>query len=107
MNTYNPNVLNNLTGHQSKQNTQSRYTKEQILNLFQDNLTGNIDPADLRMFVQAIWAAKENSLIKVTDPKHFDFHKIKKDAGWQPEIPLEQSLKDILDYWREQVTTEN
>lgn len=27
-------------------------------------------------------------------------------TGWQPQIPLEQTLKDILDYWREKVTSE-
>ncbi len=33
--------------------------------------------------------------------------KIKKDVGWQPEIPLEQSLKDILNYWRAEIKSEN
>jgi len=28
------------------------------------------------------------------------FEKLKKDTGWQPEIGFEQTLKDILDYWR-------
>lgn len=27
-------------------------------------------------------------------------------TGWQPKIPLEQTLKDILDYWRERVKRE-
>jgi len=55
------------------------YTKEQILNLFQDNLTGNIDPADMRLFVSTIFDAKEDSLVKITDPKHFDYRDIKKN----------------------------
>jgi GDP-4-dehydro-6-deoxy-D-mannose reductase len=25
------------------------------------------------------------------------------DTGWQPEIPLEQTIDDLLDYWRERV----
>ena len=23
--------------------------------------------------------------------------------GWEPEIPIEKTLKDIIDYWREQI----
>lgn len=26
--------------------------------------------------------------------------KFKKETGWKPEIPLEKTLKDLLDYWR-------
>ena len=29
--------------------------------------------------------------------------KIKKEIGWQPEIPLEKSLMDLIYYWRENV----
>lgn len=32
-----------------------------------------------------------------------DNSKLKRDTGWEPQIPLEQSLKEILDYWRERV----
>jgi len=32
-----------------------------------------------------------------------DNTKFRKATGWQPTIPLEQSLRDVLDYWREQV----
>jgi GDP-4-dehydro-6-deoxy-D-mannose reductase len=34
----------------------------------------------------------------VCDPTRFHEH-----TGWKPEIPLEQTLRDVLDYWREQV----
>lgn len=27
-------------------------------------------------------------------------------TGWQPRIPFEQTLRDVLDYWRDQVRTE-
>ncbi len=30
-----------------------------------------------------------------------DYSKFKKATGWKPEIPLEKTLKDTLDYWRE------
>lgn len=29
-----------------------------------------------------------------------DSTKVRETTGWQPEIPLEQTLKDTLDYWR-------
>jgi GDP-4-dehydro-6-deoxy-D-mannose reductase len=32
-----------------------------------------------------------------------DCTKIREQTGWRPEIPFEQSLQDVLDYWREQV----
>jgi GDP-4-dehydro-6-deoxy-D-mannose reductase len=32
--------------------------------------------------------------------------KFRARTGWQPRIPIEQTLKDILDYWREKVSTE-
>jgi GDP-4-dehydro-6-deoxy-D-mannose reductase len=34
----------------------------------------------------------------VCDPTRFH-----ERTGWRPEIPLEQTLRDVLDYWREQV----
>jgi len=32
-----------------------------------------------------------------------DATKIKNELGWKPEIPIEKTLKDLLDYWRERV----
>jgi GDP-4-dehydro-6-deoxy-D-mannose reductase len=32
-----------------------------------------------------------------------DFTKLHKDTGWQPEIPLDQTLRDVLDEWRARV----
>lgn len=29
-----------------------------------------------------------------------DISKIKADTGWQPEIPIEETIKNTLDYWR-------
>jgi GDPmannose 4,6-dehydratase len=34
-----------------------------------------------------------------------DCSKLRARTGWQPEIAFEQSLHDVLDYWREQVRT--
>ena len=34
-----------------------------------------------------------------------DCSKLRARTGWQTEIPFEQSLMDVLDYWREQVRT--
>ena len=32
-----------------------------------------------------------------------DCRKFRERTGWRPEVPFEQSLSDVLDYWREQV----
>jgi len=32
-----------------------------------------------------------------------DPRKIKNELGWEPKIPIEKTLKDLLDYWRERV----
>ena len=32
-----------------------------------------------------------------------DSGKIRDEVGWHPEIPLEKTLKDLLNYWRERV----
>lgn len=32
-----------------------------------------------------------------------DISKVKECTGWQPDIPLEQTLKETLDYWRSKV----
>lgn len=32
-----------------------------------------------------------------------DFTKITEQTGWKPEIPLEKTLEDLLNYWRERV----
>ena len=31
-----------------------------------------------------------------------DISKIKSETGWEPRIPLGQTIKEILDYWREE-----
>jgi GDP-4-dehydro-6-deoxy-D-mannose reductase len=36
-----------------------------------------------------------------------DRSRIAKDTGWQPEIPIERTLADLLDWWREEVAAES
>jgi GDP-4-dehydro-6-deoxy-D-mannose reductase len=40
-----------------------------------------------------------------TDARAFvcDASRFRADTGWTPQIPIEQSLRDTLDYWRVQV----
>ena len=35
-----------------------------------------------------------------------DISKLQSQTGWKPEIPLEQTIKETLDYWRNEVTKE-
>jgi GDP-4-dehydro-6-deoxy-D-mannose reductase len=35
-----------------------------------------------------------------------DGSKIERCLGWKPEIPLEKTLSDLLDYWRERLGSE-
>ena len=32
------------------------------------------------------------------------YEKFREQTGWKPEIPFEQTLRDLLDYWRERIT---
>ena len=32
-----------------------------------------------------------------------DCSKFKEKTGWSPKIPFEETMKDLLDYWREKV----
>jgi GDP-4-dehydro-6-deoxy-D-mannose reductase len=34
-----------------------------------------------------------------------DYSKFKADTGWEPRIPFERTLSDLLDYWRERVAS--
>jgi len=46
---------------------------------------------------------QDSKLIRSTDEPiiYGDSSKFKKETGWYQEIPLEKTLKDMLDYWRE------
>ena len=32
-----------------------------------------------------------------------DYSKFKNQTGWEPSIPFEKTLEDLLNYWRERV----
>ncbi len=44
----------------------------------------------------------DEKLIRPTDEKVIvgDISKLKKDTGWKQNIPMEQTIRDMLDYWR-------
>ena len=46
-------------------------TKNRIINIFQDNIQSDIMPSDMRVFVNAIFDAKENNIRKITDTSKF------------------------------------
>ena len=48
-----------------------------------------VDPARVRPVDQALLVA---------DPS-----KLRADTGWEPRIPIAQTLADMLDHWREAV----
>ena len=42
------------------------------------------------------------ALLRPTDEKIIvgDVTKLKRDTGWEQKIPMEQTIADMLDYWR-------
>ena len=44
----------------------------------------------------------DSELLRPTDEKIIvgDVTKLKKDTGWKQTIPIEQTIADMLDYWR-------
>ena len=50
-----------------------------------------------------ITVEKDRSLIRRSDDPQLlcDSSKFRKLTGWKPEIPIEKTLKDTLEYWRE------
>lgn len=51
---------------------------------------------------EKIKIVQDQSLLRASDDPDLvcDFTKIKEKTGWSPTIPLTQTLKDTLDYWR-------
>ena len=48
---------------------------------------------------------QEASRMRPSDVKILwaDVGKFRAATGWEPEIPFETTLRDLLDYWRERV----
>lgn len=59
---------------------------DQVLALSRVEVKVEIDPARLR---------PSDVEILIGDSSHF-----RADTGWEPRIPFEQTLRDLLDYWR-------
>jgi GDP-4-dehydro-6-deoxy-D-mannose reductase len=55
--------------------------------------------------VQAISVKEDPTRLRPSDVPLLqgDASKIRKELGWQPEIPFEQTLLDTLEYWRRQI----
>lgn len=59
------------------------------------------------------YSTKKDVIEVVTDPERLrpidadlqvpDCRKFKEHTGWEPEIPFEKTMRDLLDYWRENV----
>lgn len=49
---------------------------------------------------------KDSSLLRPKDASNHvpDMTKFKERTGWKPKIPLEKTLTDLLDYWRDQIS---
>jgi GDP-4-dehydro-6-deoxy-D-mannose reductase len=48
---------------------------------------------------------QEKSLMRVTDEPviHGDTSRFERATGWKPEVPLRESLQDMLVWWRERL----
>jgi len=51
---------------------------------------------------EEIDVVEDPSLVRKVDVNELrcDFSKLNRETGWEPEIPIEESLRDTLDYWR-------
>jgi nucleoside-diphosphate-sugar epimerase len=59
----------------------------------------------LSMTDASIEAKVDPARLRPSDAKVLicDATKFKEYTGWQPQIPFEKTLKDLLNYWRERV----
>lgn len=62
---------------------------EQLFQLARVSVELEVDPELLR---------PQDQPVLVGDPR-----RIREEIGWQPEIPLDRTLRDLLDYWRRRV----
>jgi len=67
----------------------------------------------MRELLDRIVAMAEVEVTVETDPERLrpsdveiligDNSKFRADTGWEPQIPLEQTLRDLLDFWRDRI----
>ena len=67
----------------------------------------------MRELLDRIVAMAQVEVTVETDPERLrpsdvetligDSSKFRGDTGWEPQIPFDQTLKDLLDYWRERI----
>src|SRR5712691_572499 len=95
--------------------------------IYHGDLTSKRDPGEVyNVGMGKCWSIKEmldillsHSTVKIRtqeDPARLrpsdvpilwaDASKFQKATGWEPRIPFEQTLRDLLDYWRARVATE-
>ena len=57
----------------------------------------------IRLSSRAIEVVQDPSLMRRNDPLHVQVSpaKLMSRTGWRPQYPLENSLRDILEYWRQ------
>ncbi len=68
------------------------------------------EPVSLRRIIETYVSLCSKTVTVEQDPLRLrkvdipflagDNERIKKETGWSPEIPLERTLRDLLDYWR-------
>lgn len=71
----------------------------------------------IRMVLDLLLAQSDATIEVRSDPARMrpsdtpelvcDYTKLKRATGWEPEIPLERTLRDLLNYWRERVALED
>lgn len=71
----------------------------------------------IRSLVEGLVCRADVAIQIVQDPERFrpndtpvlvgDHSRLTKDTGWQPEIPFEQTLDDLLAYWRERIKSDS
>lgn len=66
------------------------YKMTEIIKLIEDNIGYKFN------------VVVDNSLLRSTDEKIIvgDITKLKKDTGWKQQIPMSQTVADMLDYWK-------
>ena len=76
----NPNSVANTSIQNQNFNEFKIYNKQQILNLFDPDIVGEISSKDVRTFVRSIFDAKEEKITKIYNTSNYDLLPLKKGA---------------------------